>query len=180
VVTLDVEQCRSYGLSSAAAGVEGVLIPYRHTNGHTAFERLRLIHDEDLARFGGGKYRQPAGCGLLLYDPFAVLDEPLQGLLLVEGELNALSVRAALPSYAVIGLPGQRALKEDLARQLGHLQQVCLWIDRHDPGADANARAIARRLRDAGIEEFARSARRRGWTRTRLYASWERINSGPS
>ena len=86
------ERRQRYGLMDAtAADVEAWFIPYRHRNGQVAFERVRIVDPVDLERLGGGKYRQPKGRQLSLYDPFGALgvDEPVDALLLVEGEANA-------------------------------------------------------------------------------------------
>lgn len=147
-------RCRRYGLPEEAASVWGWLIPYRHRNGHTRFERLRLIHAADLERFGGGKYRQPAGVRLGLYDPYGALERDiLEELLLIEGEANTVAVHVALPELPAVGLPGQSVLANEMAEQIGHVPLVHVWIDRHDPGAAGNAERITRRLREAGVGE---------------------------
>ena len=130
------------------------VIPYRDVDGSTVFERIRLIHEADLDRFGGGKYRQPAGKPLELYDPFGLLasDKPLAALLLIEGEANAVAASAFLDAFPVLGLPGQAALKPDMARRLGHLPLVYVWLDRRDAGFIRNATRITERLRAAGVE----------------------------
>ena len=144
-----------YGLPADAADARVWVIPYRHPNGHVAFERIRLIEDVVLGRFGGGKYRQPSGTKLTLYDPYGVLagDGPLDSVLLIEGEANAVAARVMVPGLAVVGLPGQGALKEQLAEQLGHVPTVFVWIDRHDRGFSHNAATIAERLRAAGVDD---------------------------
>jgi replicative DNA helicase len=147
-------KARRYGLPAEAAETHGWLIPYRHRNGRVRFERLRLIDPHDLERFGGGKYRQPAGVALALYDPYGALElEPLDELLLIEGEANTAAVHVACPSLPVLGLPGQASLKPEMAEAIGHVPLVHVWIDRHDPGASRNAATINRRLRDAGVGE---------------------------
>ena len=123
------DRYRRYGLADhpAATEAEVWVIPYLHANGQVWFERIRFIHAEDLERFGGGKYRQPArkqtgGQGLALYDPYLVLGletfTPLDSLLLVEGEANTVAVHTLLPELAVVGLPGQKALTAKTAEQL--------------------------------------------------------------
>ena len=145
---------RLYGLPLQAAEILAWFIPYRHRNGRTAFERIRLLDPADLERFGGGKYRQPAGVAVSLYDPFGALQvEPLDSLLLIEGEANAVAAHVAIPEMPVVGLPGQAALRADLAKQLAHIPVIFVWIDRHDPGAERNAARIAERLTAAGAEE---------------------------
>lgn len=144
---------RFYGLPSEAAHALVWLIPYPHRNGNVAFERVRLIEQADLERFGGGKYRQPRGRSLALYDPYHALEGPLDAVLLIEGEANAIAVHVMQPELAVLGLPGQSALTESMAEQLGHVPVVFMWIDRHDKGAQANSERIARLLRNAGVEE---------------------------
>lgn len=144
---------RRYGLPAGAAEAAAWIIPYRHPNGNVAFERIRLIGDADLERFGGGKYRQPAGRALALYDPYGSLEGPLDAALLVEGEANAVAVHVMLPELAVIGLPGQSALTTGMADQLGHAPIIYVWIDRHEKGAQANIERIARLLRAAGVED---------------------------
>jgi replicative DNA helicase len=154
VAPLTPQQCQKYGLPSAAAGAGAWVIPYRHANGNVAFERLRLIEDADLTRFGGGKYRQPAGRSLALYDPYGVLQtDGVDFVLLIEGEANAVAVHMTQPALPVIGIPGQTGLTEPMAKELGHIQSVALWIDRHDKGSERNAARIAQRLREAGVEE---------------------------
>lgn len=143
---------RRYGLPPEAQNAVGWLIPYRHRNGRVRFERLRLIDPADVDRFH--KYRQPHGVSLALYDPYGALDiEPLEELLLVEGEANAVAVHVALPGLPVIGLPGQTSLKAEMAEELGHIPHVHVWIDHHDPNADRNAAAISRRLLEVGVGE---------------------------
>jgi len=154
VARLSTEDLRRYSLPGDAAGIRGWFIPYRHPNGQVAFERLRLLDDEDVERFR--KYRQPTGRQIGLYDPFGVLyaeGPPPEAVLLIEGEANAVAACVAMPGLPVIGVPGQGSLKPEMAFELGHIQTVWLWIDRHDPDADANAGRIAERLRDAGVEE---------------------------
>lgn len=147
---------KRYGLPEAAAEIEAWVIPYRHRNGNVWFERIRLMPDAE-ARFGGGKYRQPAGRDLALYDPYLHLGEdtfePIDALLLIEGEANTVAARQLLPDLPVIGLPGQQALTAKLAGQLGAIPVVYLWIDRHDRGAEQNAQRIAERLAEAGVDE---------------------------
>lgn len=157
------DRYRRYGFQKAeAAGLEAWVIPYLHPNGRVWFERIRLIHREDLERFGGGKYRQPAraqtgGQGLALYDPYLVLGlenfRPLDSALLIEGEANTVAVHTLVPDLPVVGLPGQTALTAKMAEQLAAIPVVYLWVDRHDPGAEHNAQQIAERLREAGVEE---------------------------
>ncbi|MGN6867074.1 MAG: YfjI family protein [Solirubrobacteraceae bacterium] len=148
-----------YGLRDQPGGAEALvwLIPYRHRNGQVWFERIRFIHQADLDRFGGGKYRQPAGHSLALYDPYLILGdesfEPRDSIVLIEGEANTVAFHSLLPDVPVVGLPGQKALTPALAAQLGHIPVVYLWIDRHDPAADQNADRIAERLGDAGVDE---------------------------
>src|SRR5687768_1656054 len=79
-----------YGLPPEARGASAWFFPYRHENGRVAFERLRLIEEADLERFGGGKYRQPAGRSLSFYDPLGVLrvDGPMEWVFVTEGEAN--------------------------------------------------------------------------------------------
>jgi len=137
---------RRYGLPASAKGAAAWVIPYGQ-----AFERIRLIDPADLERHGGGKYRQPAGQGLALYDPFGWLarDEPLDGLLLIEGEANAVAVAQMAPHLPVIGLPGQASLSEAMAQQLADLPVCWVWIDRHDPNAERNLERIISRLQAA-------------------------------
>jgi Protein of unknown function (DUF3987) len=145
-----------YGLADrAAAEARAWFIPYRHANGRVAFERLRLIDEADLERFGGGKYRQPAGRQLALYDPFGVLgiEGPLDAAVLVEGEANAATLEMLDLGYPVLGLPGQASLSEEMAAELGHIPLVVVWVDEHDPGAKRNSARIAERLADAGVAE---------------------------
>jgi hypothetical protein len=153
-VELLADRYQRYGLPAEAADAWVWVIPYRHRNGHVAFERIRLIADHDLEQFGGGKYRQPAGRPLSLYDPWQQLEtEPIDALLLIEGEANAVAAKEADPDLVVVGLPGQRALRAELANELAHVPVIFVWIDAHDPSAEANAAAIARRLYDAGVDE---------------------------
>jgi KaiC/GvpD/RAD55 family RecA-like ATPase len=141
-------RARRYGLPAEAADAPVWFIPYR-VNGRTSFERVRLLD----GRFKGGKYRQPAGTGLRLYDPFGWLtrDEPLDGILVVEGEANAVSVAQALPDLPVVGLPGHNALDAAAAKALAHFPVVWLWFDLHEQGADRALRSALRHLRDAGV-----------------------------
>lgn len=156
---LGPERLRRYGLADypEAAEAEVWVIPYLHRNGHVWFERIRFIRTGDVERFGGGKYRQPAGRGLALYDPYLVLGdetfEPRDCVLLIEGEANAVAAHTLVPDLPVIGLPGQKALTEKMAEALAHTPVIYLWIDRHDPGAEQNAQRIAERLREAGVDE---------------------------
>jgi hypothetical protein len=145
----------AYGLPGEAADVLAWFIPYRHRNGKITFERLRLIDEADLERFGGGKYRQPARRPLALYDPFGALavDGPLDALVLTEGEANAVAAHVMLPDLPVVGLPGQGALKPDLAEQLGHVPTVYVWLDRRDAGFERNAASVGGRLRTAGVDK---------------------------
>jgi hypothetical protein len=149
------ERSRTYGLPSEAAHALAWFIPYRHRNGKVAFERLRLTDDADLERFGGGKYRQPAGRSLALYDPHGALaeDGPLDALLLIEGEANAVAARMMLPDLPAVGLPGQGALKPELAQQLGHVPTIYVWLDRRDAGFERNGANVDLRLRTAGVGE---------------------------
>jgi hypothetical protein len=144
----------AYGLPHQAAEALAWFIPYRNPNSKIVFERLRLIDDADLARFGGGKYRQPARRSLALYDPFGALagDAPLDALLLIEGEANAVAAHLMVPELPVVGLPGQGALHDRLAEQLGHVLAVYVWLDR-DAGFARNGASIDARLRKAGVEE---------------------------
>lgn len=145
-------RARRYGLPADAGSVLALVIPYVTAG----FERIRLgIEPADLERYPGGKYRQPARQPLALYDPDNVLadDTPLDGLLLIEGELNALSVKECMPELAVVGLPGQQALTPELAAQLAHIPVVFVWLDRHEPGAEQALRTVADRLLDAGAGE---------------------------
>ena len=145
-------RARRYGLPAEAASATAWFIPYPHSNGRVRFERIRLIDPADQDRFGGGKYRQPGGVRLALYDPFGELQqEPLEHLLLIEGEANAVAVHMACPEVAVVGIAGQGSLAAELAEELGHIPVVSVWIDRHDPGAERNAERIAGRLRTAGV-----------------------------
>lgn len=146
-----------YGLADpAAAEIRAWFIPYRHANGRVAFERIRLVDEADLERFGGGKYRQPAGRQLALYDPFGVLaiEGPLDAVVLVEGEANAATLEMLELGYPVLGLPGQASLTEEMAAELGHIPLVVVWVDEHDPGAKRNSARIAERLTDAGVAEI--------------------------
>lgn len=147
---------RRYGLGDpAAAAARAWFIPYRHRNGHVAFERIRLVDQADIERFGGGKYRQPAGQSLALYDPFGALasDGPVDAAMVVEGEANAVTVHMLELGLPVLGLPGQGVLNAGMAELLGHLPCVYVWIDRADPGAEGNARRIAELLTAAGVDE---------------------------
>lgn len=137
--------------ASEAASALALFIPYRHTNGAVTFERIRLLDD----RFGGGKYRQPARRQLALYDPLGVLScgAPLDAVVLAEGELNALSIIEAEPELSVVGLPGQRALRPDLAERLGHVPIVYVWLDREEQGFERAGAEIDERLRAAGVED---------------------------
>jgi hypothetical protein len=108
-------RAQRYGLPGEAGGISVWVLPYRHPNGHVAFERIRFIADADLERFGGGKYRQPAGRSLALYDPYGALAQegPLDCVLLIEGEANAVAAKLMAPDLPVVGLPGQAALKQE-------------------------------------------------------------------
>jgi hypothetical protein len=153
---LTAQAARRYGLPPEAAGTDVWVIPYRGAGGGVHFERIRLIRTADVERFKGGKYRQPAAQGLALYDPHLVLEQadPLDWVVLVEGEANAAAIKHALPDWPVVGLPGQTSLKPALADRLADVPLVCLWIDRHDPGSDRNARQMADRLREVGVGEI--------------------------
>jgi hypothetical protein len=146
---------RRYGLPNDAARALAWRIPYPARDGRPGFERIRLIDPADLERFGGGKYRQPGGCKLDLYDPAGWLDaaEPYDGLLLIEGEANAAAVAEMAPDLPVVGLPGRRALKDDLAARLGHVPVVWVWIDRDEAGYAEALATICRRLWAAGVDE---------------------------
>jgi replicative DNA helicase len=149
------DRVRHYGLPSEAAEAIAWFIPYRHRNGSVAFERIRLISDADLVRYGGGKYRQPKGRGLSLYDPLGELTQqgPVDALLLVEGEANAVAAGVMSPRLPVIGLPGNQALSRPLADELGHVPAIYLWLDRDDRGASTAAARRARLLRAAGVAD---------------------------
>lgn len=157
VEPVDHAAARRYGLPANAVGAVVWVIPYRHRNGNIAFERIRLISSNDLERFGGGKYRQPKGHQLALYDPYLILGdetfEPRDWLLLIEGEANTGAARELDGELPVVGLPGQSALTARMAEQLAHIPCGYLWIDRHDPHAAANAQRIAERLTAAGVDE---------------------------
>jgi hypothetical protein len=149
-------RAQRYGLPAEAGGIDVWVLPYRHRNGQVAFERIRLIADADLERFGrAGKYRQPAGRKLALYDPYGVLgyEGPLDCVVLIEGEANAVAVREMAPDLPIVGLPGQAALKEALAEELGHVPLVLLWLDRQDKGFERNAAIAVERLTSAGVED---------------------------
>jgi KaiC/GvpD/RAD55 family RecA-like ATPase len=147
------ERTKRYGLPPDAADANALVIPYRF-KGRVSFERLRLIGD-DVERFKGGKYRQPAGVGLRLYDPFNWLwrDEPIDSVLVVEGEANAVSVAQALPKMPVVGLAGHNALTDDAAQSLAHVPVVFLWFDLHEKGAARSLASTVRKLRAAGVED---------------------------
>ncbi|HWD69458.1 MAG TPA: DUF3987 domain-containing protein [Solirubrobacteraceae bacterium] len=141
-----------YGLPSEAAAALVWVIPYPHRNRNVAFERVRLIDPVDLERFGGDKYRGPKGRRTALYDPYHALAGPLDAVLLIEGEANAVAVHMMQPELAVLCLPGH-ALTDQMAEELGHVPVAFVRIDRHDKGADAIAERIARLLQSAGVEE---------------------------
>jgi hypothetical protein len=134
----------TYGLPPAARDAEVVVIPY------DGFDRIRLI-GADEERFGGGKYRQPAGRGLELWDPLGCLSAGSDWVLLIEGELNLVAVNEADPDLPVVAVPGQNALKPELAAQLGHLAHVVVWLDLHDPRGLENLDTIRERLHGAGV-----------------------------
>src|SRR4051794_32843052 len=106
------DRAAKYGLG-AERSVWVVVIPYRE-----GFERIRLIDPSDLERIGGGKYRQPSGCNLALYDPLRHLDgRAPRAVVLVEGEVNAASIHQMNPCAPVVGLAGKQGLKPDLAQR---------------------------------------------------------------
>jgi hypothetical protein len=145
---------KRYGLRDhpEAAEALALFIPYRR-NGSAPFERVRLIDPADLLRFGGGKYRQPAGQSLALYDPFGALDvDVLDAVLAVEGEVNAISVHAAGVDWPVVGIPGQNALKEEMAAELARAGTVVLWLDAGDEFEQCRDAAV-RHLRAAGAKD---------------------------
>jgi hypothetical protein len=142
-----------YGLPAEAAEALVLVIPY------CGFERVRLIDPADLQRFPGGRYRQPFGQPLELWDPQGWLDQDLERVLLIEGELNAASVREVMPTLPTIGLPGKRALKPELAARIARAVRggtVAVWIDRHDAdplGFEKAIAQIAGRLYESGVAE---------------------------
>jgi hypothetical protein len=163
VERIGIGRARAYGFggqSNEAASCWGLFIPY------PAFDRLRLIDPADLERFGGrGKYRGPAGSSQGLYDPHQWLPRRPELLLLIEGELNCLTVRQLLPECAAVGLPGKRSLKPELATQVAaalitddpsQYPTVAVWVDRvdRDPqGFEKAIAGIARRLHEAGVQD---------------------------
>jgi hypothetical protein len=152
VEPLGPDRCRRYGLPAEAGAAQVWVIPYLHQNGRVWFERIRLIRDEDIERFGGGKYRQPGGRDLALYDPYLVLGvdnfEPLDSALLIEGDANTVAAHSLLPDLHVIGLPGH-TIKPSMAERLAAIPVIYLWIDRHDPHAEDNAQRIVEQLKAA-------------------------------
>ena len=159
VEPLGASRYRRYGFKDSAAADAAVLvIPYRE-GGRTVFERIRLIDQADLERFGGGKYRQPARQALALYDPFQVLAADnedtvvvLDTVVMFEGEMNAVAAHVAGVEVPLIGLPGQRALTEEMAARLGDVAVVVVWLD-----AGKNFESSAQRITDlllgAGVGE---------------------------
>lgn len=147
-------RARRYGLPADAADVLAWSIPYPARDDRSAFERVRLIEPADLDRFGGGKYRQPAGVGLDLYDPFGWLGrEPYDALLLIEGEANAVAVAEMAPELPVVGLPGRGALSTALAERIGPLPLVYVWIDPDEAHYEEQLSQIAERLTAVGVDE---------------------------
>lgn len=140
-------RARRYGLHDAAAA-EALAVFIQYQNGD---DRLRLI---DAARFPGGKYRGVAGSRLDLYDPCGCLvgDTRLEKLILIEGELNLLSVLAIAPHAPVVALPGKRSLKPDLAARLAGIGRVLVWIDRDGDDFPEMIAGIGRRLLDSGVK----------------------------
>jgi hypothetical protein len=148
------QDARRYGLPPEAADVLAWRIPYPARPGRPAFERVRVIDDSELARLGGGKYRQPAGVALDLYDPFAWLEAgPRDDLLVIEGEANAVALHQLVPARPAVGLPGKRALKPELAERVAVATVVWLWLDPDEDGYDEALAQACERLWDAGVWE---------------------------
>lgn len=152
---------RRYGLPADAAGAVTWRIPYPARAGREAFERVRLVDAADLERYGGGKYRQPAGVPLDLYDPAGWLerDEPVDGLLLIEGEANAAAMMELQPGLPIVGLPGHNALTLELAQRIAHVPLVWLWLDRDEQGYERARQRVAEHLYAAGVGEVRESPR---------------------
>lgn len=150
-------RARKYGFgeqSDDAANAWALVIPYAGNAHHPPFERLRLIDPADLERLGGGKYRTPYGREAELFDPCDWLGRGPDAGLLVEGEMNALSVVDLLPTLPTFGLPGKLTLRPRLAAQLAGLSTAYVWIDRTDKdpkGFGAALARIGRTLHGAGV-----------------------------
>jgi hypothetical protein len=141
-------RARRYGLPPEAAGCQVWLIPYG------TFERVRLIDADDIETYKGGRYRQPSGQPLKLYDPAGWLKRgPQKVALAIEGEANVATMLQLFPNLPTVGLCGKRALKPEAAELFAGTQRLCLWLDWHDKDPRGSALDFnARRLLAVGVE----------------------------
>jgi hypothetical protein len=146
------DRCGRYGLPTSAYDAEVLVIPYRQ-----GFDRIRLLEPDG---WSGGKYRQPRGRALAPYDPWGVLKGAAQlaQALIIEGELNGAAVHEVMAGWSVIGLPGQGAFKASWAKPLGRCEEVVVWLDASDHGAERQLERIARELYRAGVYEVRQVA----------------------
>lgn len=147
------KRARRYGLPATAEAELVWVIPYPARSGRPEFERIRIL-DPESEHHRRGKYRQPAAVALDLFDLWGHLERatPADAGLLVEGEANAAAALEFEPGLPVVGLPGQRSLRADLASRLARFPAMYVWLDTGE-GFERAAAEIDARLRAAGVED---------------------------
>ena len=129
---------------------EAFSIPIFHTpetGGYAGVQSIRYRRDDELASDDRPKYWGTGGANQsLLYVPNGIADKSQYGVILCEGELDAL--RLVQEGYPAVSLTnGCNALKEEhlpklakIARKLGNRVTVCYDMD--EPGRNAAAKVV--------------------------------------